>query len=90
MNRNLNVILALAAGLAGGVASRFLTPTPAFAQASIPKEIKAQKFVIVNSEGKALGVFGFDRDGTPMVKLTDENGRMLWSTQPSILLQSTR
>jgi hypothetical protein len=88
MRRKLNVILALAAGLLGGIVSRHLTPTPVFAQAQapIPKEIKAQKFVIVNEDGKALGVFGFDHNGTPMVKLTDENGRTIWSTQPTILL----
>jgi hypothetical protein len=89
MNRKLNVAIALIAGLVGGFASRYLTPTPVFAQAQapIPKEIKAQKFVIVNEEGQALGVFGFDRNGTPMVNLTDENGRTFWSTQPSILRQ---
>ena len=92
MNRKFNLTLALIAGLVGGFASRYLTPTSVFAQAQapIPKEIKAQKFVIVNEDGKPLGVFGFDRNGTPMVKLTDENGRTIWSTQPTILLQSRR
>jgi len=92
VNLKINITLALVAGLFGGVASRYLTPAPVFAQAQapIPKEIKAQKFVIVNEEGKALGIFGFDRYGTPMVKLTDQNGRIIWSTQPSILMQSRR
>jgi hypothetical protein len=89
MNQKFNLTLALIAGLAGGFASRYLTPTPVFAQAQalIPKEIKAQKFVIVNEEGQALGVFGFDSNGTPMVNLTDENGRTVWSTQLRILRQ---
>jgi hypothetical protein len=92
MDRRLNVTLALIAGLVGGLASRYLTPIPVFAQAEtpIPKELKARQFVIVNQEGKALGVFGLDPDGTPMIKLIDERGRTLWSTQPSILLQSRR
>lgn len=89
MNRKFNLTLALIAGLVGGFASRYLTPISVFAQsqAPIPKEIKAQRFVIVNEEGQALGVFGFDRNGTPMVNLTDQNGRTVWSTQPSLLRQ---
>jgi hypothetical protein len=57
----------------------------------IPAPVLSQKFVIVNEDGKTLGVFGFGGNGTPMVKLTDENGRIIWSSQPSpILLQSRK
>jgi hypothetical protein len=36
MSRKLHVILALAAGLLGGLLSRYLAPTPVFAQAQAP------------------------------------------------------
>jgi len=92
MNRKVNITLALVAGLLGGLASRYLTPTPVLAQAQapVPKEIRAQRFVIVNERGVPLGMFGFDRDGVPMVKLIDEGGRTIWSSQPSVLLPSHR
>ncbi|HXI39117.1 MAG TPA: hypothetical protein VNH83_04020 [Bryobacteraceae bacterium] len=67
MNRKANFTLALAAGLLGGMFSRYLTPTPVFAQvqASAPKEIRAQSFFLVNKQGTPLGRIGFDSDGLP-------------------------
>ena len=63
MHRNLSVvILAFAAGLVGGLVPHFLVPPAAFAQAqkAAPKEIRAQNLVLVNSEGKPMGLFGFN------------------------------
>jgi hypothetical protein len=56
MNRKMNFTLALLAGLLGGVLSRYLIPTPVFAQAQAPapREIRAQSFVLVNKEGTHL------------------------------------
>jgi hypothetical protein len=79
--RKLNLILALAAGLLGGLLSRHLAPTSVYAQAQTPapKEIRAQSFVLVDAQGIALGLMGFDPQGRPVIKLVDERGRTLWS-----------
>ena len=70
MNRNLTLILAFAAGLLGGVLSRWITPTPVLAQAQatppasaapVPKEIRAQRFTLVGEDGAVLGTFGLDQ-----------------------------
>ena len=92
MNRKANFTLALAAGLLGGVLSRYLTPTPVFAQAQAPapKEIRAQSFVLVNKQGTPLGRIGFDSDGLPNMTLVDENGRTIWSTKATPLLMQSR
>jgi len=92
MNRKLNFTLALAAGLLGGVLSRYLTPTPVLAQAQAPapREIRAQSFVLVNKQGAPLGRIGFDSDGLPNITLVDENGRTIWSTKATLLRQSSK
>ncbi len=60
MNRKTNLILALAAGLVGGLLSRYINPMPAFAQTQlVPKEIRAQSFVLVDEQGTAFGLMGF-------------------------------
>ena len=83
MNRKLNLILALAAGVLGGLTSRYVVPTPVHAQAqtTAPKEIRAQSFVLVNEQGTSLGLFGFDLKGVPIIKFVDERGSTIWSTQ---------
>ena len=87
MNRKMNFTLALLAGLLGGVLSRYLIPTPVFAQAQAPapKEIRAQSFVLVNKQGAALGLMAVDSNGTPVITLVDENGRTIWSTKATML-----
>jgi hypothetical protein len=92
MNRTMNIALMLAAGLVGGLLSRYLAPTPVFAQAQAPapKEVRAQSFVLVNKQGAALGRIGFDSEGQPYITLLDEQGRTLWSTKASLLLQSSK
>jgi hypothetical protein len=83
MNHKLNLILALAAGLLGGLISRYLVPTPVHAQTqtAAPKELRAQSFVLVNERGTSLGLFGFDPKGVPIIKFVDEHGSTIWSTQ---------
>ena len=90
MNRKVNFTIALAAGLLGGVLSRYLIPTPVFAQAPAPREIRAQSFVLVNKQGAPLGRIGFDSDGLPNITLVDENGRTIWSTKATLLMQSRK
>jgi hypothetical protein len=88
MNRTLTLAMALAAGLLGGLLSRYLAPVPvhAQAQAPAPKEIRAQNFVLVNSQGVEVGLMGFDPQGRPVIKLVDEGGRTLWSAGQALLL----
>jgi hypothetical protein len=94
MKRTMNIAVTLAAGLLGGLLSRYLAPTPAFAQtqapAPVPREVRAQSFILVNKEGKPLGRIGFDSNGQPFITLVDEEGRTLWSTKASLLLQSSK
>ncbi len=99
MNRKLNVILGLAAGIVGGAVSRYLTPTPVLAQAqpmipypepmqrpsTVPKQIRAQSFMLENEQTGAFGFLGFDADGTPIIKLVDQDGRTIWSTRATML-----
>jgi hypothetical protein len=94
MNKKINVALALAAGLAGGILTRFITPQPAFAQdqARVAKEIRAQSFTLVDSSDRAVGTFavgplpGSDATCSASresciygIVLTDPSGRVIWS-----------
>ena len=73
-----NLTLSLAAGLLGGLLSRYLTPIPAYAQSQLspPREIRAQNFVLVNDNDVASGVFGFAKDGKPTIWIIDQRGRV--------------
>jgi hypothetical protein len=88
MNRTLTLTLALAAGLFGGMLSRYLAPMPVHAQAQTPapKEIRAQNFVLVNAQGIEVGLLGFNPQGRPVIRLLDEQGRTFWSAGQAILL----
>jgi hypothetical protein len=81
MNRKLNLGLSIAAGLLGGFLSHYISPelVHAQAQAAPSKEIRAQRFVLVNDDGKPAGLLGFDQDGQPNVILLDRTGKVLWS-----------
>ena len=84
MKRKLNVvILALSAGLVGGLVPSYIAPVAVFAQAqkAAPKEIQAQNFVLVNSQGNPMGLFGFDPQGKPIIKLVDERGKTIWTSE---------
>jgi hypothetical protein len=87
MNRTLTLILALAAGLLGGTLSRYVTPTTVLAQgrSTAPKEMRAQRFTLVNERGIVLGVFGLDspeQGSNPTIRLFDENGREIFRAGP--------
>ena len=81
MNRKLNLGLPIAAGLLGGFLAHYISPELVHAQtqAAPPKEISAQRFVLVNDDGKPAGLFGFDQDGQPNIILLDKTGKVLWS-----------
>jgi hypothetical protein len=90
MNSKLTVAIAMAAGLAGGLLSRYIAPAPVLAQNQppAPKEIRAQSFVLVNQQGTAFGFLGFSPKGEPVIKLLDAQGKTLWSTEPFVRLPS--
>jgi hypothetical protein len=62
VNRTLTLALTLAAGLLGGTLSRYVNPTTVFAQAqsTAPKEIRAQRFTLVDEKGNVRGVFAIE------------------------------
>jgi hypothetical protein len=78
MNKR-NLVLSIAAGLAGGVISSYLRPVVAQAQSQPPQEIRAQRFTLVDQDGVALGMFSFDAAGHPQIVLRDRSGHQLWS-----------
>ena len=59
MSKSLTIVLALSAGLAGGLLSRYVAPTAAHAQnpQQTPKEVRAQSFVLVDSADRPVGTF---------------------------------
>ena len=77
MSNRTTVILALAAGFVGGLASQRITPTPAWAQGSapVPPEIRAHKVVLVDEAGVDRGVLGFGKKGDPAFEMMDLKGR---------------
>jgi hypothetical protein len=82
VNRKLNLGLSLAAGLLGGFLSHYISLESVHAAQVIPaKEIRAQRFVLVNSDGGPAGMFGFDREGRPDIVLYDNAGKIVWSTR---------
>lgn len=56
---NKSTILALVAGLVGGMATRYIAPPVAFAQdqSSAVKEVRAQSFVLTDESDQAVGTF---------------------------------
>lgn len=92
-NRNLTLILALAAGLLGGFLSRYVTLSSVHAQAQPPNgvEIRSQRFSVVDAQGRVIGTFtGAIKKETgglafPRIVLVDPTGRELWSAGGSKL-----
>jgi hypothetical protein len=79
MNRGLIVSLALGAGFLGGVLSRYITPTPAFAQSTIPKEIAARSFALMDERNEIVGVFKpSEARSDNTVVLLDQSGKEIW------------
>jgi hypothetical protein len=62
MNRKLTVLLALVAGILGGLLTRYIAPPAAFAQSQAPvtKEVRAQSFTLVDPSNRAVGTFTFE------------------------------
>ena len=90
MNKS-TIAVALAAGLIGGVISRYISPAPvlaqqAQAQSPAPVELRAQRFSLVNPDGSVVATFTVDHPKTPdsfplpppSVRLLDSGGKELW------------
>jgi hypothetical protein len=81
MNRHVTMSLSLAAGFLGGILSHYAAPVLVHAQTQTPppKEISAQRFVLVNDAGVPEGEFGIDKDGSASIQVLDKDGRVVWS-----------
>ena len=90
-NRNLTVVLALAAGLLGGFLSRYITVPSVHAQAQSTDalEIRSQRFTFVDPKGRVIATFtraiprqeGYGKTipELPSIALVDPEGNQLWS-----------
>jgi len=81
--KKVNLGLSIAAGLLGGVCSHYIWTQPVQAQnqTSVPKEVRAESFVVVNDKGEVQGVltFGEPKKGRTSVKLYDSKGREIFT-----------
>jgi hypothetical protein len=93
MNRNL--LIALMAGVLGGMVTRYAAPPTAFAQAPSPiakpaaREIRAQSFALIDQADRVVATFtaepvpgiaqGAPRNQSMRIVLRDSNGRAIWS-----------
>jgi hypothetical protein len=99
MRRLLRVAMCLAAGLSGGLISRYVNPPVAFAQDQQPptSEIRAQAFVLTDQSGKPLAKLVAGAGAVqnpskaswqlePKILLLDMDGRQLWSAGGAVLV----
>jgi hypothetical protein len=86
MNRTLSLALAFAAGVFGGTLSGYITPTTVLARAdsTAPKDIRAQRFTLVNEHGAVVGVLGIDDsvEGAATLRLFDDQGHEIFRAGP--------
>ena len=80
-----NALLALCAGLLGGVVSHYLLSQP-IKTTAIPSVVAAQKFVLVDGAGIPIGTFETrPQTGTvPSIVLYDALGREIWRATQSV------
>lgn len=90
-----NAFLAITAGLASGVLAHYLLPPVSPPALPVPNVIAAEKFVLVDGVGAAVGTFAtLPRNGAaaPAIVLYDALGREVWratnSARPLTLAQS--
>ncbi|HKM90992.1 MAG TPA: hypothetical protein VJX29_10275 [Candidatus Acidoferrales bacterium] len=89
--KRLNLALALASGLVGGVVAHYLTPQSVEAQspAAPATEVRARSFVLVNDKGEVVGRFSAEPGDRPALKLFDSKGREIWSAEGPVLRVAT-
>jgi hypothetical protein len=87
--QKLTVLLALFAGLSGGIVSHYLLPerVQTAAPTAVPNVVAAQRFVLVDSAGNPAGIFAVGtpsgQQGTSIV-LYDAQGRELWHASDAV------
>ena len=70
------IATAVVAGFAGGLAARYWTVTPVFAQNVMPVPVlNAKSFVLMNDAGERRGILTLSRDGSARLRLYDEQGK---------------
>ena len=85
-----SLVLAFAAGLAGGLLSQALAMKPALADSqATPREVRAQSFVLVNDAGSVLGKFSVDSSKLPSIRLFDPRGREIWSAEGPVVVRAS-
>jgi hypothetical protein len=87
MNKS-TIAVALAAGLIGGMISRYAAPASVHAQQAAqpaPLEVRAQRFVLVNPDGSVAGTFAVEQPKPtdfpfppPSIRLLDWSGKEIW------------
>jgi hypothetical protein len=89
MNK-MTILIAFVAALAGGVISRYVSPSPVLAQQTpaqspAPVELRAQRFALVNPDGGVVATFVVDQSdptnilAQPSIRLLDWRGKEIWS-----------
>jgi hypothetical protein len=89
MNK-MTILIAFVAALAGGVISRYVSPSPVLAQQTpahspAPVELRAQRFALVNPDGGVVATFVADQSdptnilAQPSIRLLDWRGKEIWS-----------
>jgi hypothetical protein len=83
--QRLTVLLALFAGLLGGIVSGYLLPQRV--QTAVPSVVAAQRFVLVDNAGNPAGIFAVGtppgQQGTAIV-LYDAEGREIWRASDTV------
>lgn len=83
MHRKLTLPLAIAAGLLGGLLSRYIAPLPVSAQTTPLQELRAQSFVLVDGHNNTIATFrpvltNSTLSAGPAIVLLDRNNKEIW------------
>ena len=90
MNNKFTIAVAVVAGLAGGMLTRFIAPPPVFAQTqqAPPNEVRARNFVLVDNNDNPIATFttgsGWGTE-SGVVELKDSRGNAIWKAGGSSL-----
>jgi hypothetical protein len=77
MSGKFTILLAFAAGITGGLASRYSTASVYAQPPAVPQEIRAHEFVLVDEAGAVRGAFGVETNGAPEIEVSDSKGHVM-------------